>query len=42
MSKVLADFADNFPDGHASDVEHTMDNYSDMLRSSCWPTCQTP
>lgn len=41
MSKALADFADSFPDGAASDVEHTMDNYSDMLRSSCWPTCLT-
>ena len=28
------------PDGLASEVQHTMDNYSDLLMGSCWPQCQ--
>ena len=42
MSTALAHFASSFPNGAASEVEHAMDNYSDLLRSSCWPACQSP
>ena len=40
VSKVLAEFATKGPDGNASEVQHTMDNYSDLLIGSCWPQCQ--
>jgi glucose/mannose transport system substrate-binding protein len=42
VSAALASFASKGQDGVASEVQHTMDNYSDILRNSCWPHCQTP
>jgi len=39
MSAALAIFADNGPAGNASEVQHTMDNYADLLLMSCWPVC---
>lgn len=40
VSLALADFAFHWQDGNASAVQHTMDNYSDLLIGSCWPQCQ--
>jgi hypothetical protein len=40
VSKALAAFAVDGPDGNATAVQHTMDNYSDLLIGSCWPQCQ--
>ena len=40
ISAALADYADKYPNGVVSDVQHTLDNYSDLLFSSCWPACQ--
>jgi glucose/mannose transport system substrate-binding protein len=42
MSAALAEFAKARDNGNPSIVQHTMDNYGDILRSSCWPTCQPP
>jgi glucose/mannose transport system substrate-binding protein len=39
MSLALANFASDWPNALASEVQHTMDNYADLLRSSCWPHC---
>ena len=36
---AVAIFADNGPAGNASEVQHTMDNYADLLLMSCWPVC---
>jgi glucose/mannose transport system substrate-binding protein len=41
ISDALAKFASDYPNGVASDVQHTMDNYRDLLFSSCWPRCQS-
>jgi glucose/mannose transport system substrate-binding protein len=40
IGEVLGDFADEPAVGSVSKVQHTLDNYADVLRSSCWPTCQ--
>jgi glucose/mannose transport system substrate-binding protein len=40
ISAALAAYADKYPNGVVSDVLHTLDNYSDLLFSSCWPACQ--
>jgi hypothetical protein len=40
ISAALANYADKYPNGVASDVLHTLDNYADLLLSSCWPACQ--
>jgi len=40
ISAALADYADKYPNGVVSDVLHTLDNYADLLLSSCWPACQ--
>jgi glucose/mannose transport system substrate-binding protein len=39
MSTALAAFARDRPNGSASEVQHALDNYSDLLFSSCWPMC---
>ena len=40
ISAALASYADKYPNGVVSDLLHTLDNYSDLLFSSCWPACQ--
>jgi glucose/mannose transport system substrate-binding protein len=40
ISKALGDFAFHWQEGNATAVQHTMDNYSDLLMGSCWPQCQ--
>jgi len=40
ISNALADFAFHWQEGNATAVQHTMDNYSDLLMGSCWPQCQ--
>jgi glucose/mannose transport system substrate-binding protein len=40
ISKALGEFAIHPADGNATAVQHTMDNYSDLLMGSCWPQCQ--
>jgi glucose/mannose transport system substrate-binding protein len=40
ISGALADFAKDRANGNPSIVQHTLDNYADILRSSCWPVCQ--
>jgi glucose/mannose transport system substrate-binding protein len=40
VSAALANFAENWRAGTASEVQHTMNNYSDLLMKSCWPACQ--
>jgi glucose/mannose transport system substrate-binding protein len=40
ISAALAAYADKYPNGVVSDVLHTLENYSDLLLSSCWPACQ--
>ena len=39
LSAALANFARNWHDATASEVQHTLDNYRDQLLSSCWPVC---
>jgi glucose/mannose transport system substrate-binding protein len=41
ISRALADFAKARDNANPSIVQHTLDDYADVLRSSCWPTCQT-
>jgi glucose/mannose transport system substrate-binding protein len=35
---ALAEFATARENGNPSIVQHTLDNYADVLLSSCWPT----
>jgi len=42
ISVALADFAKARDNANPSTVQHTLDDYADVLRSSCWPTCQPP
>ena len=39
VSAALANFARNWQDATASEVQHTMNNYRDQLLDSCWPVC---
>jgi glucose/mannose transport system substrate-binding protein len=39
ISAALANFARNWQDATASEVQHTLNNYRDQLLSSCWPVC---
>jgi glucose/mannose transport system substrate-binding protein len=40
VSGALANFAKNWRTATASEVQHTMDNYRDLLVKSCWPACR--
>jgi glucose/mannose transport system substrate-binding protein len=40
ISKALADFAGAGDAANPSTVQHTLDDYQDILRKSCWPTCR--
>jgi glucose/mannose transport system substrate-binding protein len=42
ISAALANFAREGPNGSASEVQHALDNHSDILFSSCWPVCLRP
>ncbi|HEY7374996.1 MAG TPA: ABC transporter substrate-binding protein [Polyangia bacterium] len=42
ISVALAEFAKARDNANPSTVQHTLDDYADVLRSSCWPTCQPP
>ena len=33
---------DKGADGSISEVQHTLDNYADLIRTSCWPNCHAP
>jgi glucose/mannose transport system substrate-binding protein len=39
VSGALANFAKDWRTATASEVQHTMDNYRDLLMKSCWPAC---
>lgn len=39
VAAALANFASNWRTATASEVQHTMDNYRDLLIKSCWPAC---
>jgi len=38
IGKALAEFATARENGNPSLVQHTLDNYADLLLASCWPT----
>jgi len=40
ISKALADFAEAGDNANPSIVQHTLDDYQDILLKSCWPTCR--
>jgi glucose/mannose transport system substrate-binding protein len=42
ISEALGEFAKDGNEGSSSMVQHTLQNYYDVLRSSCWPTCPPP
>ena len=37
IGKALAEFASAREKGNPSIVQHTLDNYADVLLTSCWP-----
>jgi glucose/mannose transport system substrate-binding protein len=40
ISEALAEFATAGDAANPSMVQHTLDNYQDILRNACWPTCR--
>jgi len=42
ISGALAAFAAERANANPSTVQHTLDDYADVLRSSCWPACRPP
>ena len=37
IGRALAEFATARENGNPSNVQHTLDNYADVLLASCWP-----
>jgi len=42
ISVALADFARARDNANPSIVQHTLEDYADILQSSCWPSCRLP
>ena len=40
ISGALAEFATARDNANPSTVQHALDNYADILQSSCWPSCR--